>query len=139
MGPRVLISDRMDSGVVDVLEGIKGVIVDENTELTPKELLGVIGEYDGLIVRSSTKVTEDVIQAGKRLRVIGRAGAGVDNIDVDYAKENGIRLSFHPGPFNILSSNIMSPYDTIVESEKLSTAENKLSIILVFMKFLFSM
>ena len=66
MGPRVLISDRMDSGVVDVLEGIKGLIVDENTELTPKELLGVIGEYDGLIVRSSTKVTEDVIQAGKR-------------------------------------------------------------------------
>tara|TARA_B100000686_G_C16799672_1_gene985052 strand:- start:1802 stop:3385 length:1584 start_codon:yes stop_codon:yes gene_type:complete len=97
MGPRVLISDRMDSGVVDVLEGIKGLIVDENTELTPKELLGVIGEYDGLIVRSSTKVTEDVIQAGKRLRVIGRAGAGVDNIDVAAATRRGIVVMNTPG------------------------------------------
>jgi len=59
MGSKVLISDCMDSGVVDVLEGIKGMIVDENTELTPKELLGVIGEYDGLIVRSGTKPVSD--------------------------------------------------------------------------------
>jgi len=64
--------------------------VDEASKLSPQELLDRIGDYDALLVRSATKVTADVIQAGKRLRVIGRAGVGVDNIDLPAATRQGI-------------------------------------------------
>jgi len=64
--------------------------VDEASKLSPRELLGRIGDYDALLVRSATKVTADVIAAGKRLRVIGRAGVGVDNIDLPAATRQGI-------------------------------------------------
>src|SRR5690606_14977734 len=60
------------------------------TGLAPEELIEIIGEYDGLIVRSATRVTADVIEAGRRLKVVGRAGVGVDNIDVDAATRRGI-------------------------------------------------
>ena len=94
---KVLISDRMDSGCVDLLQRFPGVSVEVRTDLTPAGLLEAIGDYDGLIVRSSTEVTEEVIGAGKRLRVIGRAGAGVDNIDVAAASRRGIVVMNTPG------------------------------------------
>lgn len=96
MSAKVLVSDRMDSGVVDVLKRFR-LSVNVNTDLSPKALLKAIGDYDGLIVRSSTKVTEEMIGAATRLRVIGRAGAGVDNIDVAAATRRGIVVMNTPG------------------------------------------
>ncbi|HEU65749.1 MAG TPA: phosphoglycerate dehydrogenase [Chloroflexi bacterium] len=64
--------------------------VDVKTKLEPEKLKAIIGDYDALIVRSQTKVRAEVIESGKKLKVIGRAGVGVDNIDVDAATRNGI-------------------------------------------------
>ena len=94
---KVLISDPMDPGCVDLLQRFPGISVEVRTDLTPAGLLEAIGDYEGLIVRSSTKVTEEVIGAGNRLRVIGRAGAGVDNIDVAAASRRGIVVMNTPG------------------------------------------
>ena len=93
---KVLISDSVDAGCVDVLEKSE-IAVDVKTGLSAAELLEVIGDYEGLIVRSSTQVTEEVIAAATRLRVIGRAGAGVDNIDVPAATRRGIVVMNTPG------------------------------------------
>ncbi len=88
MDRKVLVSDPIAKDGVDALAGVADV--DVKTGLAPEELLRIIGEYDALIVRSETKVTSDVINAADRLVVIGRAGAGVDNIDVDAATKRGI-------------------------------------------------
>ncbi len=64
--------------------------VDFKPKLTPEELISIIGDYEALVVRSQTKVTAEVIKAGKKLQVVGRAGVGVDNIDVDEATKRGI-------------------------------------------------
>ncbi|MHA1408963.1 MAG: hydroxyacid dehydrogenase [Candidatus Odinarchaeia archaeon] len=87
---KVLINDPIDQDGVKILKN-KGLIVDignfSNAELTKK-----IGEYDVLIVRSRTIVNKNVIDAGKKLKIIARAGVGLDNIDVKYAKEKGIEI-----------------------------------------------
>jgi len=78
-------------GAADVQDpGIRPV--DVKLGLDPKDLIAIIGEYDALVVRSETKVTTEVIEAGKRLQVIGRAGVGVDNIDLDAATKGGIAV-----------------------------------------------
>lgn len=89
MSVKVLISDKLDPLAVEIFEN-KGVEVDFKPGLSPEELLKIIGEYDGLAVRSATTVTPAVLDAGKKLKVIGRAGIGVDNIDVPGATERGI-------------------------------------------------
>jgi D-3-phosphoglycerate dehydrogenase / 2-oxoglutarate reductase len=94
---KILISDKVDAGCVDVLQADTGLEVEVKTGLKPDELRAIIGEYDGLIVRSSTKVTEEILKAATRLRVIGRAGAGVDNIDVDAATRQGVVVMNTPG------------------------------------------
>ncbi len=87
--PKVLISDRMSPLAAQILRE-RGIEVDERTGLTKEELADVIGAYDGLIVRSATKVTPKVLARAERLKVIGRAGIGVDNIDVAEATARGI-------------------------------------------------
>ncbi|MFP4004307.1 MAG: phosphoglycerate dehydrogenase [Alphaproteobacteria bacterium] len=87
--PKVLISDKLAPAAVEIFRK-RGVEADVNTGLDPQELLGIIGDYDGLAVRSATKVTDDVIEAGENLKVIGRAGIGVDNISVPAATARGI-------------------------------------------------
>ncbi len=87
---RVLVADAMSDAGLAPLQAAQNIDVDIKTGATPEELLQIIPEYDALLVRSATKVTADVIQAGKRLRVIGRAGVGVDNIDVDAATQAGV-------------------------------------------------
>lgn len=87
--PKVLISDKLDPLAVEIFKKNK-VEVDFKPGLSPEELLKIIGDYDGLAVRSATKVTPEVLEAGKNLKVIGRAGIGVDNIDVAKATENGV-------------------------------------------------
>jgi len=86
---RVLISDDIDGICVDILKAA-GVEVTLNPKLSKDQLLKEIETYDALIVRSATKVTKEVIEAGKNLKLIGRAGTGVDNIDVDEASKRGI-------------------------------------------------
>jgi D-3-phosphoglycerate dehydrogenase len=87
--PKVLISDKISPDAVEVFKK-NGLEVDLKPGLSPDELKKIIGKYDGLAVRSATKATADLIAAGKNLRVIGRAGIGVDNIDLDAATERGI-------------------------------------------------
>ena len=83
--PKVLISDSMSSGAQKIFEK-NNISVDVKTGLSEDEIIKIIPEYDGMVVRSATKVTKKIIEAAKNLKVIGRAGAGVDNIDVPTAK-----------------------------------------------------
>ena len=85
---RVLVADPIAPDGVDLLR--RGADVDVRTGLPRADLLAIVGQYDALVVRSETKVTAEVIQAGRRLQVIGRAGVGVDNIDVEAATERGV-------------------------------------------------
>ena len=78
---RILVSDPIASEGVDILK--EEFQVDVKTGLTEDELVYIIEDYDALIVRSSTKVTKRIIENANRLKVIGRAGVGVDNIDVE--------------------------------------------------------
>ncbi len=87
---RVLVSDSLSDSGLKPLRAAPGIAVDVQTNLSPEQLLVVIGDYDALLVRSSTIVTTEVIQAGKRLRVVARAGVGVDNIDVEAATQAGV-------------------------------------------------
>lgn len=93
---KVLIADSLADGWQDVFAS-SGIEVDVNTGLSEDELCEIIGEYAGLIVRSATEVTQRVVEAGVNLRAIGRAGAGVDNIDVEAATERGIVVMNAPG------------------------------------------
>jgi len=99
---KMLVSDAMSEEGLKILKG-SGIPVDVITGLGEDELCGIIGEYDGLIIRSGTTVTKKVIDAGKNLRVIGRAGVGVDNVDVPYATEKGILVMNTPAA-NIISA-----------------------------------
>ena len=86
---RVLICDPVAKEAVAILSNA-GIAVDEKSGLKEPDLVSCIGDYDGVIVRSATKITRPVIVAGKRLKVIARGGVGLDNIDVACAKERGI-------------------------------------------------
>ena len=94
--PKVLISDSMSKVAQTIFEKNK-ISVDVKTGLTEVEIIKIISEYDGMVVRSATKVTKNIILAAKKLKVIARAGAGVDNIDVLTAKENNIVVMNTPG------------------------------------------
>lgn len=87
--PRVLIADELSSAAIDIFER-RGIDVDVKVGLTKGALLEIIADYDALAVRSATKADQDVIAAATRLRAIGRAGIGVDNIDIPAATARGI-------------------------------------------------
>lgn len=88
---KILITDRIhNDGVVYLRD--KGFEVDERLELKGNELIDIVPEYEVLIVRSKTKVTKEVIQAGKKLLLIGRAGVGLDNVDTSIAAEMNIKV-----------------------------------------------
>ncbi|MBN1587466.1 MAG: phosphoglycerate dehydrogenase [Candidatus Omnitrophica bacterium] len=94
---RVLISDALSPKGVEILEKEPGIKVDVLTDLTPEDLCKKIGEYHALVVRSGTKVTREVIEHGKKLQVIGRAGIGLDNVDAEAATASGIIVMNTPG------------------------------------------
>jgi D-3-phosphoglycerate dehydrogenase len=87
--PKVLISDKMDPRAAQIFRE-RGVEVDEITGKTPAELIAMIGEYDGLAIRSSTKVTKEILEHATNLKVVGRAGIGVDNVDIPAASAKGV-------------------------------------------------
>ncbi|MBY0354547.1 MAG: phosphoglycerate dehydrogenase [Rickettsiales bacterium] len=87
--PKVLISDKLSPQAIDIFKQA-GVEVDVKTGLSPDELKAIIGDYDGLAIRSATKVTPEILAAATKLKVIGRAGIGVDNVDVPAATARGV-------------------------------------------------
>ena len=93
---KILISDAMSNVAQKIFEKQK-ILVDVKTGLSEEEIIKIIPEYDGMVVRSATKVTKNIILAAKKLKVIARAGAGVDNIDVPAAKENNMLVMNTPG------------------------------------------
>ena len=97
---KVLVTEKLSTTGLERMR--EHVEVDTRLDLSPEDLAGVIAEYDALIVRSATKVTADVIERGENLKVIGRAGIGLDNVDVDAATARGVMV------VNAPQSNILS-------------------------------
>ncbi len=87
--PKVLISDKLSARAVEIFRE-RGVEVDVRPGLSPEDLKTIIGDYDGLAIRSATKVTKDMLAAARNLKVVGRAGIGVDNVDVPAATQRGV-------------------------------------------------
>ncbi|OEU46411.1 MAG: phosphoglycerate dehydrogenase [Desulfobacterales bacterium S3730MH5] len=87
---KVLVSDRLADIGIEIFKKAKDVDVDVKIGLQPEELKGIIKDYDALVIRSATKVTEDILNAATRLRVIGRAGIGLDNVDIPAATKRGV-------------------------------------------------
>ncbi|MFC1974757.1 NAD(P)-dependent oxidoreductase, partial [Chloroflexota bacterium] len=85
---RVLVADPISDEGIDILRS--HAEVDVKVGLKPEEIIPIIGDYDALVVRSQTQVNAEVIEAGKKLQVIARAGVGIDNIDVEAATRHGI-------------------------------------------------
>ena len=92
---KILISDKMSNKVEDVLKS-KQINFDIKTGMSPEELKEVIDQYDGILIRSATKLTSDILADCKNLKVIGRAGVGVDNVDLDQATKNKILVMNTP-------------------------------------------
>lgn len=87
--PKVLISDKMSHLAQEVFRS-RGVEFDNKPGLTPEQLKAIIGQYDGIAIRSATRLTADLIESGSNLKVIGRAGIGVDNVDIPAASKRGV-------------------------------------------------
>ena len=92
---KILISDKMSEKVEDVLKS-KQIDYDIKTGMNPEELKDIIDQYDGILIRSATKLTSDILADCKNLKVIGRAGVGVDNVDLDQATKNKILVMNTP-------------------------------------------
>ena len=93
---KILLSEPIEQVCVDILTA-EGFEVDAKPNLPPDQLKAIIADYDVLIVRSGTKVTAEIIGAAANLKIVGRAGAGVDNVDVDAATRRGIVVMNTPG------------------------------------------
>ncbi len=93
---KVLVSDSLSQQGIDILQKA-GLTTDVKTKLTPAELIAMIPSYDGLIIRSGTKVTKEVIAAASNLKIIGRAGSGLDNVDIPAATHRGVVVMNTPG------------------------------------------
>jgi D-3-phosphoglycerate dehydrogenase len=94
--PKVLISDKMSPLAAEVFQE-RGIEVEVATGLSPEDLATKIAGFDGLVLRSATKVTAEIMEAGRNLKVVGRAGIGVDNVDIEAATKRGIVVMNTPG------------------------------------------
>jgi D-3-phosphoglycerate dehydrogenase len=101
---KVLVSDTLAQQGLDILEAAKGIEVDYKPGIAPGDLIAAIADADALVIRSGTKVTADVIEAGTKLRAIGRAGIGVDNVDVPAATARGIVVMNTPEGNNVTTA-----------------------------------
>ena len=93
---RVLVSDKFPTEGLQVLERAEGIVLDYQPGLTSEQLLEAVAEADALIVRSGTLVTEEVFQAANKLKVVGRAGVGTDNLDLEAANRKGVVIMHTP-------------------------------------------
>jgi D-3-phosphoglycerate dehydrogenase len=87
---KVLVSDNLGEDGIRMFQDAPGIDVDVKTGLEPDALKAIIAEYDALVIRSATKVTEDLLQTAARLKVVGRAGIGLDNVDIPAATNAGL-------------------------------------------------
>ena len=94
---KVLVSDMLGEIGIEMFEKEAGIDVDVKTGLAPDELKAIIGDYDGLVIRSATKVTADLLEAATNLKVVGRAGIGLDNVDIPAASKHGVVVMNTPG------------------------------------------
>ena len=94
---KVLVSDMLGEIGIKMLAQEEGIDVDVKTGLAPDELKAIIGEYDGLVIRSATQVNEDLLSVATNLKVIGRAGIGLDNVDIPAATKHGVVVMNTPG------------------------------------------
>lgn len=94
---KVLVSDNLGEIGIEMFQEAQGIEVDVKTGLSPEELNGIIGEYHALVIRSATKVTRELLAAAKNLEVIGRAGIGLDNVDIPEASKQGVIVMNTPG------------------------------------------
>ncbi len=94
---KVLVSDVMGEPGLKIFNNQEGIELDVNTGLSPQELKEIIGQYDALAIRSATKVTKDILDSATNLKVIARAGIGLDNVDIDYATKKGVAVMNTPG------------------------------------------
>src|SRR6202022_3014393 len=95
--PKVLVADSISQKGVELLQEGGRLLVDVKIGLKEAELLSIVADYSAIVVRSQTKITEKVIEAAKKLKAVGRAGVGVDNVDVDTATRRGIIVMNTPG------------------------------------------
>ncbi len=126
---KVLVSDKLSKDGITIMEKA-GIQVDVKTGLPEDELVKIVGEYDGMVVRSETKVTPRIINATKHMKIIGRAGVGVDNIDLPAATQKGIIVVNSPEGNTIaaaehtvamilaMSRNIPQAYVSLVKEHK---------------------
>lgn len=98
---RILVSDKLDKQGLEILQAAPGLEVDNNPGLPADELKKIIGVYEGLVIRSGTKVTADLLEAATSLKIVGRAGIGVDNVDVEAASKRGVIVANTPGGNNV--------------------------------------
>jgi D-3-phosphoglycerate dehydrogenase len=94
---KVLVSDNLGEIGVRMMQEEEGIEVDVRSGLSPEELVGIVGDYEALVIRSATEVTDDLLQAAQRLKVIGRAGVGLDNVDIPAATKRGVVVMNTPG------------------------------------------
>ncbi len=87
---KILVSDPLSEEGLTILKDVKDFQVDVKTDLKPDALKEIIKDYDALLVRSATKVTRDILSAAAKLKVVGRAGVGLDNVDLDAATQKGV-------------------------------------------------
>ncbi|MDD5111304.1 MAG: hydroxyacid dehydrogenase [Candidatus Altiarchaeota archaeon] len=123
MKPRILVADKLHGDAVKELK--KFAEVDTDFEITPEDLVKNIHAYDGIVVRSRSKVTKDVIEAGKKLKVIARAGVGLDNVDVEAAKAKGIQVYNAPESLTISVAELAIALMLDI-SRKISYADRKM-------------
>lgn len=94
---KVLVSDNLGEIGIQMFQEEDGIDVDVKTGLSPDELKSIIGDYDGLVIRSATKVTKELLEAATQLKVVGRAGIGLDNVDIPAATKHGVIVMNTPG------------------------------------------
>ena len=94
---KILVADSLPNEILEKYNQAENIIVDNKSGISKEELMEILPEYDGLVVRSRTKVTADVLAKGDKLKIIGRAGAGVDNIDTEESTNRGIIVMNTPG------------------------------------------
>jgi len=103
---KVIVSDKLSKEGIDILTNTGKIQVDVKTGLKPDELKQIIHEYDGIVIRSATKLTQDIIEAAKNLKVIGRAGSGLDNVDKAAATAAGIVVMNTPGGNTVTTAEL---------------------------------
>ncbi|WDP88330.1 MAG: phosphoglycerate dehydrogenase [Desulfobacter sp.] len=101
---KVLVSDKINEDGIEIFKSHEGLEVDVQTDLSPDELIKIIPDYDALVIRSTTQVTREVLAAAVKLKVVARAGSGLDNVDIDEATKRGVAVMNTPGGNNVTTA-----------------------------------